>query len=130
VAGWPVGAPLPPDWSPVTGASPDPAEPTTFRPLTPYLLGSNRVAGAQVIDLRAELAQYFAVEGGVLVVDVAPGTPAAIAGLTPGDVIVRLDQVAVQSVEDLRLGVSRAGETLPMSLVRRGSTVEVLLRRH
>jgi hypothetical protein len=44
-------------------------------------------------------------------------------------VIVRIDQVGIQSVEDLRLGVSRAGDALPLSLVRRGSTVEVLLRR-
>jgi len=136
ISGWPSAAPswltdgtLPPEWSPVTSVSPQPEPPATFRPLTPYLLGSNRVAGAQVIELRPELAQYFAVEGGVLVVDVSPGTPAAIAGLVPGDVIVRIDQMGVQSVEDLRLGVSRGGDTLPLSLVRRGSTVQVLLRR-
>jgi len=136
VSGWPSAAqswwsdaPQPPEWTPVSSTSREPEQPPTFRPLTPYLLGSNRVAGAQVIDLRPELAQYFAVEGGVLVVDVSPGTPAAIAGLVPGDVIVRIDQVGIQSVEDLRLGVSRAGETLPLSLVRRGSTVQVLLRR-
>jgi membrane-associated protease RseP (regulator of RpoE activity) len=126
---WLTGGPLPPEWLPVTAAPPQPEQPAPFRPLTPYLLGSNRVAGAQVIDLRPELAQYFAVEGGVLVVDVSPGTPAAIAGLVPGDVIVRMDQVGIRSVEDLRLGVSRAGDTLPLSLVRRGSTVQVLLRR-
>jgi membrane-associated protease RseP (regulator of RpoE activity) len=136
ISGWPAGLqswwtnpPLPPEWSPAASAQQQPEQPPTFRPLTPYLLGSNRVAGAQVIDLRPELAQYFAVEGGVLVVDVSPGTPAAMAGLVPGDVIVRIDQVGIQSVEDLRLGVSRAGDALPLSLVRRGSTVEVLLRR-
>jgi len=100
-----------------------------FRPLTPYLLGSNRVAGAQVIDLRPELAQYFAVEGGVLIVDVSPGTPAAMAGLLPGDVIIRLDQVTVRSVEELRFGVSRSEEPLPLHLVRQGSTLEVVLSR-
>ncbi len=100
-----------------------------FRPLTPYLLGRNRVAGAELVDLRPELAEYFKVEGGVLVVDVAPGTPAAIAGIVPGDVITRLDQVGVRSVEDLRFGVSRAGETLPVSLIRQGVSIQVLLRR-
>lgn len=110
-------------------ARPEPPEPQAFRPLTPYLLGSNRVAGAQVIDLRPELAQYFDVGGGVLIVDVSPGTPAAMAGMLPGDVITRLDQVTVRSVEELRFGVSRSGESLPVSLVRQGGTLEVLLSR-
>lgn len=101
-----------------------------FRPLTPYLLGRNRVAGAEVIDLRPELAAYFqGVEAGVLVVDVAPRTPAAISGIVPGDVITRMDQVAVRSVDDLRFGVSRAGDTLPITLIRRGARIQVLLRR-
>lgn len=104
-------------------------EPGEFRPLTPYLLGRNRVAGAEVIDLKPELAQYFGVGRGVLVVDVAEGTPASLAGIIPGDVITRIDQVGVRSVEDLRFGVSLAGDTLPISLVRQGTSVQVLLRR-
>ena len=100
-----------------------------FRPLTPYLLGRNRVAGAQVVDLKPELAEYFDVEGGVLVVDVAAGTPAGLAGIIPGDVIVRIDRVAVRSVDDLRFGVSMAGDTLPVTVIRRGETAQVLLRR-
>jgi hypothetical protein len=100
-----------------------------FRPLTPYLLGRNRVAGAEVIDLKPELAQYFGVGRGILVVDVASGTPASMAGIVPGDVITRIDQVSVQSVEDLRFGVSMAGDTLPISLVREGGTIQLLLRR-
>ena len=100
-----------------------------YRPLTPYVLGRNRVAGAEVIDLRPELAQYFRTEGGVLVVDVAQGTPAAISGIVPGDVIIRLDQMVVRSVEDLRFGISQARETLPMTLIRRGTRIQVLLRR-
>ena len=100
-----------------------------FRPLTPYLLGRNRVAGAEVIDLQPELAAYFGVERGVLVVDVTPRTPAAVSGVVPGDVITHLDQVVLSSVEDLRFGVSRAGDVLPMTLIRRGNSVQVLLRR-
>jgi len=100
-----------------------------FRPLTPYLLGRNRVAGAEVIDLKPELAEYFQVADGVLVVDVASRTPAAMAGILPGDVIVRMDEVRVRSVEDLRFGVSVAGDTLPISLIRQGTSIQVLLRR-
>jgi hypothetical protein len=100
-----------------------------FRPLTPYLLGRNRVAGAEVVDLKPELARYFEVDGGVLVVDVAPRTPAALAGLVPGDVIVRIAQIGVRSVEDLRFGVSLAGDTLPIALIREGESLQVTLRR-
>jgi membrane-associated protease RseP (regulator of RpoE activity) len=114
-------SPAPPDQPPAPEA--------TFRPLTPYLLGSNRVAGAEVVDLRPGLADYFRVDSGVLVVDVAAGTPAAIAGIQPGDVIVNLDRVAIRSVDALRTGISRAGDTLPITLVRQGSRLEVLLRR-
>ncbi len=116
--------PAPPD-APNADA---PEPPATFRPLTPYLLGSNRVAGAEVVDLRPGLAEYFRVETGVLVVDVAPGTPAAMAGIQPGDVIVNLDRVAIRSVDEFRTGISRAGATLPVTLVRQGSRIQVLLR--
>lgn len=100
-----------------------------FRPLTPYLLGRNRVAGAEVTDLRPELAEYFGVSRGVLVVDVAPGTPAEMAGIVPGDVITRIDQVGVGTVEDLRFGISVAGDSLPLTLIRKGASRQVLLRR-
>ena len=116
--------------APRNAAEPTRVRPRTeaYRPLTPYVVGRNRVAGAEVIDLRPELAEYFRTEGGVLVVDVAQGTPAAISGIVPGDVITRLDQVAVRSVEDFRFGVSRAGETLPITLIRQGTSIQVLLR--
>ena len=102
---------------------------TEYRPLTPYLLGRDWVAGAEVINLRPELSQYFQVEYGVLIIGVAPRTPAAIAGIVPGDVITRIDQVAVHSVGELRFGISQAGETLPLTLIRQGTSVQVLLRR-
>jgi len=124
-AGWEYLLPPTPEASPV------PAAPSTepFRPLTPYLLGSNRVAGAQVIDVQPELGAYFGVDRGVLVVEVSPGTPAAIAGMRPGDVITRLDRFSVTTVDELRYGVAQAGDTLPVTLIRQGASLQVLLRR-
>ena len=110
-------------------AAGDPVVASEFRPLTPYLMGRNRVAGAEVVDLEPELARYFDVTRGVLVVDVAPRTPAAMAGIIPGDVITHVDQVGVRTVEELRFGVSVADETLPLTLVREGTSRQVLLRR-
>lgn len=111
------------------GAAEAPMAGGEFRPLTPYLLGRNRVAGAQVVDLNPQLARYFDVTSGVLVVEVAPGTPAAAAGIVAGDVITRIDQVGVRSVEDLRFGVSVAEDSLPITLIREGASRQVLLRK-
>ena len=99
------------------------------RPLAPYVLGQNRAAGAQVVDLRPELAAYFQVSGGVLVVDVPEGTPAAMAGLQPGDVVIRVDGREVHSIPDLREGLARSTPQLPLTLVRKGKQMQVLLRR-
>jgi S1-C subfamily serine protease len=83
-----------------------------------------------LIDLRPELATYFeGVEGGVLVVDVPDKTPAAAAGIEPGDVITQIDGVAVRSVQGLRLALARADATISLALVRKGMTSTVLLRR-
>jgi membrane-associated protease RseP (regulator of RpoE activity) len=100
-----------------------------LRPLAPYVLGQNRVAGAQIVDLRRELAEYFRVQAGVLVVDVPEGTPAARAGLQPGDVITHVDGSVVASIKDLRLGLARTATELPLGLVRKGAPMQVLLRR-
>jgi C-terminal processing protease CtpA/Prc len=103
---------------------------SSFRPLAPYLLGENRAAGAEVRDLDPEFADALGVEGsGVLVLDVPAGTPAAIAGIRVGDVITHIDQVLIRSVDDLRLGLSRAGAETPVTLVRQRTTRQVLLRR-
>ena len=100
-----------------------------FGPLTPYALGQNRAAGAEVVDLRPELADYFQVEGGVLVVDVLPRTPASIAGIQPGDVITHIDRVTIRSLQELRIGLVRAGESVPITVVRRGDAIQLLLHR-
>ncbi len=116
---------LPFSWS--AGESPGPV--FEFRPTVPYVLGENRAAGAEVVDLRPELAEYFAVDGGVLVVDVAPGTPAARAGIQPGDVLTHVDGTPLFSIADLRRGLTHATGALPLTLVRKGRTLEVRLGR-
>jgi putative serine protease PepD len=64
---------------------------------------------------------------GARVVTVVPGSPAAVAGIRPGDVIT---QVAGQRVDD-PVGLTAAvrsqapGETVPVTLVRDGKTITV-----
>ncbi len=99
----------------------------SFSPLAPYVLGRNRIAGAEVIDVRPELAGYFEVTGGVLLVDVPAGTLAAAAGLRPGDVIVELADQGVESVRDLRMQLAQPGDALEMWIIRHGDRVRLVL---
>jgi S1-C subfamily serine protease len=62
------------------------------------------------------------VESGALIRGVEPGSPAAVAGVRPGDVVVEFADRQVQSVEDL-LGALRQtppGSRQPMEVVRGG----------
>ena len=103
-------------------------EASVFRPLTFYALGENRAAGAEVVELRPELGEYFKVDGGVLVVDVAPGTPAHRAGIQPGDVLTELNGAALRSVADLRRGLSHTAPEFRVRLIRKGQPIQVVLR--
>jgi len=129
--------------TPAPGGSPGPRETGDagwtdvsggFSPLQPYVLGRNRIAGAEVIDLRPELAGYFGVQGGVLVVHVPERTPAATADLRPGDVIVGVAQDPVDSVEGLRVVLARLGGApalapIPFWVIRQGARIRVDLPR-
>lgn len=99
----------------------------TARPLAPYVAGLNRVAGAEFTRLSGELATYFHVAQGLLVTDVAEGTPAADTGLVPGDVLVEAGGRPIASIDALRAALSAHDGALVLGLVRRGLRVEVQL---
>ncbi len=64
----------------------------------------------------------------VLVGDVEPGSPAAKAGIQPGDLIVRLGDLQKPDWEAFRMKVMMgAGESLPVELVRDGNTLNMAL---
>lgn len=66
-----------------------------------YLSGRPRL-GANTQSLGDQLAEYFGVEGGVLVTSVYEDTPAAEGGLRAGDVIVGLGDEEIDDPDDLR----------------------------
>ena len=75
--------------------------------------GDARVAqrlGLALQELTPELAQRLGVQGekGVVVTEVRPDSPAAKAGLAPGDVIREVNRMPVQGLEDIEKGMSRA----------------------
>jgi S1-C subfamily serine protease len=93
-------------------------------------MGRRAVAGAEFAELNPELAEYFrGAREGVLVLRVAPETPAARAGLESGDVVVRANGAPVRTIAELRRAITRAehGE-VRLDVVRRGAQREVRLR--
>jgi hypothetical protein len=114
--------PAPPSAAP---APPEPRRPSAERvprPLDPYIEG-------RLTSLNPGLAGYFGVERGLLVVDVATGTLASDAGVSPGDVILQAGGRTVTTLEELRaaLGSSRT-PTLPLTVVRKGRPIQLFLR--
>jgi membrane-associated protease RseP (regulator of RpoE activity) len=93
------------------------------------IVGQNFVAGAQLTPLNPELAEYFQVDRGVLVVEVLEGTPAHEAGMVAGDVIVRVGTQEVSSLKDLRFGVGYFERPLRLRVVRKGAELDIFLGR-
>jgi S1-C subfamily serine protease len=86
------------------------------------------VAG-QNVTLDANLARSLAldVDGGILVMSLVPGAPAASAGVREGDVIVSFAGSPVAGIDDLHrlLTEERAGGAQPVVVVRDGRRVEL-----
>jgi serine protease Do len=76
--------------------------------------------GIEAESLNDQLAQYFGVKEGVLVRRVLKGTPAEKAGLKAGDVIIRIDDTAVNDPQDItrKLRSLREKKTFALAVVR------------
>jgi hypothetical protein len=93
------------------------------RARTPFFLdlGRRALGGAELVDLNDGLGSYFSTRHGALVLQVSPGTPAARAGLQPGDVVVRAGDRDVASVADLRGALNRDDDgRLSLQVLRHG----------
>jgi predicted metalloprotease with PDZ domain len=100
------------------------------RPLAPYILGQDVIAGAKLAPLNRDLAEYFGVARGLLVVSVVDDTPAADAGVLSGDVIVSSGQRSVRTVDELRaVFASGSSAAVPLTLIRKGRRLQVSVPR-
>lgn len=92
-------------------------------------LGSRALAGAEFTQMNAGLGRYFQTEKGLLALRVAPGSPAARAGLESGDVVLRADGRDVGTVRELRAAVAGADDaTAKLEVLRQGRRRELTLR--
>ncbi len=96
---------------------------------SPVIIGQTIILGAQLAPLNPDLAEVFSVDEGVFVVGVMEGTPASDAGLQGGDVIVMVGGEEVTSLSDFRFSLGAFEGPLQIRLVRKGSPVEIQIRR-
>ena len=100
------------------------AEETPAGEARPYL-------GMQVQEITPEMAKNYSLPrtSGVIVVEVAEGSPAAEAGLTPGDIIVEIDKQPAGNLEAFNrlLAVVKEGDTILFLIDRGGTTIFVTL---
>ncbi len=92
------------------------------RPPAPFIAGQRVVGGAELVTLSPALGSYFQVDRGVLVLEVLEGTPAALAGLEAGDVLVEVDGEEVSSIAEVRRALARGYRSppVPVRIVREG----------
>lgn len=86
--------------------------------------------GVTAQDLTPDLAKAFNIqaESGTVVAEVAPGSPAATAGLKAGDVIMSVNDRPVRSSAAVRniIGMMRIGQQVKMEILRDGNTKKVI----
>ena len=77
------------------------------------------------------MAGRLGVDAGALISEVEPGTPAADAGLAPGDVVIAVQGGDIESMADLIIAIrdQEVGEEVTITYVRNGEeqTVQVVL---
>lgn len=66
---------------------------------------------------------------GVHVREVASGSPAGLAGIVPGDILVGLDEAAVTGLDDVTrlLDASRIGRSVELRLIRGGNSIRIVV---
>ena len=93
-------------------------------------LRANAVAGAEFEQLNPALGQYFGgVTEGVFVLRVSPESPAAAAGLQPGDIVRSINGTDVSSVNALQEAIASEPGTLTLGVIRKGKPMSLTLRK-
>lgn len=87
------------------------------------------VAGATIVRTNADLRETFGVKSGVLVLDVARGSPAYSSGLKGGDVIVAAGRAMVTSPLSIQRAIESAdGSAVRLRIVRKKKEQSLVLR--
>jgi S1-C subfamily serine protease len=94
-----------------------------------YEFGPRSLAGAEFAEMNEGLGRYFRTSEGLLVLQVAPESPAARAGMEAGDVVVQADGQAVEELRDLREAFAKAEDRqVRLTVLRQGARRQIELK--
>ncbi|MDH4140874.1 MAG: trypsin-like peptidase domain-containing protein, partial [Coriobacteriia bacterium] len=84
----------------------------------------------QTIDETLAQEKNLPVDEGALVVDLTPGTNAVAAGIRKGDIIIRLNETPIRSMDELILAVRRqaVGDTVTLKIMRDNKEIELQMK--
>jgi len=103
------------------------AEADVTSPRTERRSDGDALAGVRLAPLDRGLPGYGEVEG-VAVVDVVPGSPAARAGLEPGDVLIAINRTPVASIRDVDRALEQRSRAIALRIWRSGQLLLLVLR--
>jgi serine protease Do len=77
-----------------------------------------------------EAIERSGIDGGVVVSEVIPSSPAAQAGVLPGDLVTMIGSSPIKSIKSFEASVEqlKAGSSVPLRLIRRGSPMFIGLK--
>ena len=86
--------------------------------------------GLDVQMLTPELARQYELQGerGVLIASVEPGSPASMAGLQAGDLLVEVNRRSIASVGELAEALGKSPDQLLLLVKRNGASLFVVIR--
>lgn len=84
-------------------------------------------AGVEVERYEREMGVDLSIDKGIIIVEIAPNTPAEKAGIKPGDVIIKIDNQDVESRNQLKkiLYKYKKGDTATLTIIRDGKEAAV-----
>lgn len=115
----------------ISEPSPPPPSPTLSPENRHELMAQGALTrwGLRVMDLTEQLADFFGVQRGVLILEVMPNGPAARAGARAGDVIVGVGSSPVRTRSDLLRALrALSGDAVTLRIVREREPLLMTLR--
>ena len=94
------------------------------------ITGRNPLTGAAVTALSPSVANDLGIayeEEGVVIIAVRPGTPVAMTGLLPGDVITSVNGHVLRTVDDLTLSLNRSRSGWEIHFNRQGKESQIIV---
>jgi S1-C subfamily serine protease len=116
-----VPEPQPSDVAGSDVSLPSPAPPVRGNSFVGTLLMNSSYTGAMLEEMSTQLADYFGVSSGLglLVRSVQPNSPAAVAGMRAGDVVVQADAKSVATAADWATTIKNSrGRSLTIVVIR------------